>query len=93
MKYILANIFLMISLTSYSQTKITSQDLKIIIGEWEGSITYLDYSSNKPFSMPANLVVNRGKDENILILKNICYTYKGTDSRILYTSNNDNTLH
>jgi hypothetical protein len=61
----------MLSLSSYGQTKITSEDLKMVIGNWEGSITYLDYQTNKPFTMPANLIVKQGKDENRLVLNNI----------------------
>ena len=61
----------MLSLNSYGQERITSEDLKVVIGNWEGSITYLDYQTNKPFTMPANLNVTQGKSENILLLNNI----------------------
>lgn len=71
MKFTIINIILIFCLNSYSQTKITSEDLQIIIGTWEGSLTYLDYQTNKPFTMPANLVVRQGKNENILLLNNI----------------------
>ena len=71
MKFIIANLFLILSLNSYGQTKITSEDLKIVIGSWEGSITYLDYQTNKPFTMAAHLIVKQGKSENILLLNNI----------------------
>jgi len=60
----------MFSLSAAGQTKITSDDLKTIIGNWEGSITYLDYQTNKPFTMPANLMVKPGKNENQLVLNN-----------------------
>lgn len=70
MKYIIVNIILMLSMNSYGQTKITPEDLKVVIGNWEGSITYLDYQSNKPFTMPANLNVAHGKNKNILLLNN-----------------------
>ena len=61
----------MFTLNCYSQAKITSEDLKIVIGNWKGSITYLDYQTNKPFTMPANLNVTQGTSENILLLNNI----------------------
>jgi len=44
--------------------------LKSIVGTWEGSITYLDYQTNKPFSMAANLIVENGSNENTLVLNN-----------------------
>ena len=52
---------------SYSDSTITSKDLKNLAGYWEGSLTYLDYSSNKPFSMPANIVVKDFKNSNLII--------------------------
>lgn len=71
MKYILIIIALIVSLNSFGQAKILAEDLKAIIGSWEGSITYLDYQSGKPFTMPANVIVKQGKNESILMLKNI----------------------
>lgn len=59
------------ALSQNTEPKVTSDDLRIIIGDWEGSITYLDYQSNKPFTMPANLEVKAGKSENQLLLFNI----------------------
>ncbi|MFT4662991.1 MAG: hypothetical protein ACI9AT_000826 [Ulvibacter sp.] len=61
----------MLSLNSFGQAKISSEDLKVVIGNWVGSITYLDYQTNKPFTMPANLNVTQGKSDNILLLNNI----------------------
>ncbi len=47
---------------------ITPDDLKIILGKWTGSLTYIDYSSNKPYTMPADVEVKRGKNEKQLLL-------------------------
>ncbi|MFS4491725.1 hypothetical protein [Maribacter sp. 2308TA10-17] len=69
-KFILTAIILIFSLNSYCQTKITSEDLKLAVGNWEGSITYLDYQSNTPFTMPANLLVEEGNNSNTLVLNN-----------------------
>ncbi len=63
--------FLTITFLSYSQQSIPIDDLKLIVGEWTGTITYLDYQTNEPFTMPANLIVEHGKKEGILILNNI----------------------
>jgi len=62
---------LLTSMTSFGQGTITSQDLKNIIGDWEGSLSYLDYQTNKPYAMPAHLNVTQGRDKNRLILNNI----------------------
>ena len=59
------------AMTDLSEKTITTKDLEIIIGEWTGSLTYIDYSSNKPYTMPANLIVKKGKNENQLLLFNI----------------------
>ena len=34
-------------------------DLETLSGSWNGSLTYLDYSSGKPYTMPANLVIKQ----------------------------------
>lgn len=70
MKLILITMISALSLSCYGQAKITSEDLKLALGNWEGSITYLDYQSNKPYTMPANLLVKQGKNENSLVLDN-----------------------
>ncbi|MBT8296992.1 MAG: hypothetical protein KJO52_01545 [Maribacter sp.] len=67
MKLFLTNIFtvftLLISQGNYSQNTISPDDLDIISGKWKGTLTYLDYSTNKPFTMPANVSVEQGKNE------------------------------
>jgi len=70
MKFTLTTMLIVISLGCYGQAKITSEDLNLAIGTWEGSITYLDYQSNTPFTMPANLLVEKGNNENTLVLYN-----------------------
>ncbi|MFK7810906.1 MAG: hypothetical protein AB8B59_00335 [Maribacter sp.] len=69
-KYIVLIVILLLALNGFCQTKITSEDLKLVIGNWEGSLTYIDYQSNKPFTMPANLIVTPGKNENSLVFQN-----------------------
>jgi len=68
MKHLLSILLLFISMNIIAQEKVLSEDIKMIIGNWQGTITYLDYQSNKPFSMPANLEVKAGKDQFNLIL-------------------------
>jgi len=55
-----------------AQKTVTANDLEPLVGEWTGSLTYVDYSSNKPYTMPANLSASQGKDKNQLSLM---YTY------------------
>ena len=50
------------------EDRITSNDLKTGIGEWTGSLTNMDYSSIKPYTMPANLTVEEGKTSFQFIL-------------------------
>jgi hypothetical protein len=52
-----------------AETVITPQDLKNLPGDWTGTLTYLDYSSGKPYSMPANLNVVLGKNDREFILR------------------------
>ncbi|MDH3698805.1 MAG: hypothetical protein OEQ81_09080 [Flavobacteriaceae bacterium] len=51
-----------------SEIILSGEDLVVLLGEWEGSLTYMDYSSNKPYSMPANVSVTPGKNINQLSL-------------------------
>lgn len=59
---------LLFSFTMYGQNTILSEDLNMLLGEWTGSLTYMDYSSNKPYTMPANVRVEQGKNEKQLLL-------------------------
>lgn len=63
-------IALLFSFENYSQNTVTKDDLKVLFGEWTGTLTYIDYSSNKPYTMPANLIVEQGKNENQILLIN-----------------------
>ena len=37
-----------------------------MIGKWTGSLTYLDYSSGKSFSMPANVEISESGTKNLI---------------------------
>lgn len=52
---------------SNSDSTIKPKDFKNLVGCWKGSLTYLDYTSNKPFSMPANIIVKDFKTNNNII--------------------------
>ena len=51
-----------------SEKIMTPEDLKVLLGEWNGNLTYTDYSSNKPYTMPSNLDVKQGKNDRQLLL-------------------------
>ena len=76
MKNILTIILIVIAflfpIDNYSQNNVTTDDLKTLLGEWAGTLTYTDYGTQKPFTMPANLIVSQGKNNYLLIL-NINY--------------------
>lgn len=62
LKKSLTLIFCLISLSlafAQKSSKVTVADLKPLIGKWQGGLTYLDYSSGKPFTMPANVDIER----------------------------------
>ncbi|MBT8267451.1 MAG: hypothetical protein KJO41_11940 [Bacteroidia bacterium] len=65
-------IALLIPLNNYAQNIVTTDDLQTLVGEWTGSLTYMDYSTNNPYTMPANVIVQKGKKNNQFIL-NINY--------------------
>ena len=54
------------SLQSQTTKTINTTDFRQSLGAWTGSLTYLDYSSGKPFTMPANVTLMTGTDAIIL---------------------------
>ena len=57
----------------FTQTDITisANDFDPLTGDWYGNLTYLDYSSNKPYTMPADLSISKIENENKLVMKSI----------------------
>ena len=52
-------------LVSTKESNITRDDLQVLTGvQWSGTLTYLDYRSNKKVSIPTNLIVRpNGEDK------------------------------
>ncbi len=48
----------------FTQATVTAKEFKVAIGCWQGTLTYLDYSTNKPFSMSANLDIKQINNTN-----------------------------
>ncbi len=55
---------------STAQVSISNVDLQPIIGSWQGSLTYLDYTTNKPFTMPANIDIEQIGQSNTFVFGN-----------------------
>lgn len=45
---------------------INTTDFKKSLGAWTGTLTYLDYSSGKPFTMPANVTLSEAPGSLVL---------------------------
>jgi uncharacterized membrane protein YphA (DoxX/SURF4 family) len=54
-------VLLLLSHSSFAQNSITVsvKDFQTVIGSWQGSLTYLDYTTNKPYTMPANVDIEQ----------------------------------
>ena len=61
-KILLLTLFTFFASSSYGQ-HIQVKDLAKSIGFWPGKLTYLDYSSGKPFSMAANVTLSLTQDQ------------------------------
>jgi hypothetical protein len=55
-----------VSSAQYKKRLIRYKDLAILAGHWNGTLTYIDYTSNKPYSMPAQTIINYYRKRNIL---------------------------
>lgn len=49
---------------SIGQNTVQPEIFENTIGEWKGSLTYLDYQTNEPFTMPVNLRIEKGKNKH-----------------------------
>lgn len=51
-------IALLFSVYLSAQNKISIADFKMAEGKWKGTLTYLDYTSGKPYKMPCNITLS-----------------------------------
>ncbi|MFC4232911.1 hypothetical protein ACFOW1_13495 [Parasediminibacterium paludis] len=59
----------------YSQGQaIQPSDLKILEGNWVGTLTYLDYTSGKPYTMPANTNFEQSKNNPNIYFRSVGYS-------------------
>ena len=58
-------------MASFAQTPaITATDILLLTGKWKGSLTYLDYTSKKSFTMPAAVTIGHLPKTNALVFSN-----------------------
>jgi hypothetical protein len=66
-KVLLTSALVMLCLFANAQS-IQVKDLASSVGKWEGNLTYLDYSSGKPFTMLANINIGLTADKKGYIM-------------------------
>jgi hypothetical protein len=64
---IVTTAFIFFCLSSKAQS-LQIEDLSSSVGHWKGKLTYLDYSSGKPYSMSANIKISLTEDKNGFIM-------------------------
>ena len=74
MKKLLACLLLIPALAFIQATNpVSVKDFKPAFGEWKGSLTYMDYSSGKPYTMPANIIINKDKSNDHRLILDFQY--------------------
>ncbi|MEZ4875534.1 MAG: hypothetical protein R2793_08820 [Flavobacteriaceae bacterium] len=53
---------------SFSQERqtLTAEDLTLLVGVWEGSLTYRDYQTDEPYTLPAMIQISNTEDKHTL---------------------------
>ncbi len=94
MKNVLYIITLLMAVNSNAQSKasFTKEDATLLSGSWKGSLTYLDYNSGKPYTMPANTNINFIKGMNSLLVEMIYPDEPKANSKDTLLINEDRTI-
>ncbi len=74
MKSLIAVTIFCLIATIASAQKLTPNNLKVLEGAWVGTLTYLDYVSGKPFTMPANTTYQQSANNPNIYLRSIGYS-------------------
>jgi hypothetical protein len=64
---IVTTAFILFCLSSKAQS-LQIKDLSSSVGHWKGKLTYLDYSSGKPYTMSANIKISLTENKNGYIM-------------------------
>jgi hypothetical protein len=68
---------------------VSVKDFKPAFGKWEGTLTYLDYTSGKPYTMPCNITVSKDESNGSRLI--LAYEYpnepkaNGNDTIVIST--------
>ena len=73
-------LFIVTICTAQNSFKPIQKDFYKLSGTWQGSLTYLDYSSGKPYTMPADIEIKRIGKSNTFIFSNIYPNEKSANS-------------
>lgn len=66
-KIIVATLFILFCISSKAQS-FQINDLSASVGIWKGKLTYLDYSSGRSYTMPANIKISLSVDKSGYIM-------------------------
>jgi hypothetical protein len=77
------------SANAQTKNKRLNKDFKKVLGYWKGSLTYLDYSSGKPYTMPADVEIKRIKKTNKYVFSNIYPNERNANSNDTITISAD----
>lgn len=64
---IVTTLFILVCISSKAQS-FQIKDLSTSVGNWKGKLTYLDYSSGKPYTMAANIKINLNENKSGFIM-------------------------
>ena len=64
---IVTSAFILFCISSKAQS-LQIEDLSSSVGHWKGKLTYLDYSSGKPYTMSANIKISLTEDKSGFIM-------------------------
>ena len=66
MKLLITLSFCVLFFSSAKTQVIKMDDLKFLVNDWKGTLTYVDYKSGKPYTMPANTSFKKLSDNELL---------------------------
>lgn len=66
MKLLITLSFCVLFFSSAKTQVIKMDDLKFLVNDWKGTLTYVDYKSGKPYTMPANMSFKKLSDNELL---------------------------
>ncbi len=66
MKFFYTLSFYVLFMTSAKTQVIKMDDLNFLINDWKGTLTYIDYKSGNPYTMPANMSFKKLNSNELL---------------------------